>query len=334
MRAILAAPEEDTPRLVFADWLDERGEGDDAARAALIRAQCRAERLPPGNKERVKLEREAKAILKKHGSRWAEPLRKAVTVRTWEFRRGFLEHVGMSATTFAQNAKRLFEAAPTVRSACFIEASNEMGRVAKCKYLARLAAVDIHELCHCGFCPIHNDLRALFNTKFADSLTNLNVAGDRMDAEGAERLAKSAALAKLTTLDVSNNPLADEGVAALGKSEHLTQLVTLNISSCAIGPAGLEALGRFKNLPALRNLILRDSGLSAEMVWRFVTSPLFAQLTSLDLSGNVLGAAGAAALADAPRAAALETLIVKRCRVRTKRLLALLRKRFGKGLQA
>ncbi len=34
-------PEDDTPRLVLADWLEERGE---TARAQLIRLQCRAGR--------------------------------------------------------------------------------------------------------------------------------------------------------------------------------------------------------------------------------------------------------------------------------------------------
>ncbi len=37
LRAILARPADDTPRLIFADWLEERG---DSARADLIRAQC------------------------------------------------------------------------------------------------------------------------------------------------------------------------------------------------------------------------------------------------------------------------------------------------------
>jgi uncharacterized protein (TIGR02996 family) len=30
--AILAHPEEDTPRLMYADWLDEQGGGENAAR--------------------------------------------------------------------------------------------------------------------------------------------------------------------------------------------------------------------------------------------------------------------------------------------------------------
>lgn len=36
-RAVLAAPDDDLPRLVYADWLDEHGEGE---RAEFIRIQC------------------------------------------------------------------------------------------------------------------------------------------------------------------------------------------------------------------------------------------------------------------------------------------------------
>src|SRR5688572_26224460 len=35
--AIMAAPRDDTVRLVYADWLDERGKSGDAERAAFIR---------------------------------------------------------------------------------------------------------------------------------------------------------------------------------------------------------------------------------------------------------------------------------------------------------
>ncbi|WP_439627514.1 TIGR02996 domain-containing protein [Gemmata sp.] len=44
-RSILADPDNDTLRLAYADALDERGRGDDAARAELIRVQIRAEKL-------------------------------------------------------------------------------------------------------------------------------------------------------------------------------------------------------------------------------------------------------------------------------------------------
>ena len=43
MAAILAAPDDDLPRLVFADWLEENGE---AERAEFIRVQCELAKLP------------------------------------------------------------------------------------------------------------------------------------------------------------------------------------------------------------------------------------------------------------------------------------------------
>ncbi|VTT98929.1 Repeat-companion domain protein OS=Isosphaera pallida (strain ATCC 43644 / DSM 9630 / IS1B) GN=Isop_0537 PE=4 SV=1 [Gemmataceae bacterium] len=45
VEAIRRAPDDDTPRLVVADWLDERGEGE---RAELIRVQCEIARAKVG----------------------------------------------------------------------------------------------------------------------------------------------------------------------------------------------------------------------------------------------------------------------------------------------
>src|SRR5207249_899359 len=43
LRAICEHPDDDTPRLIFADFLEENGEAD---RAAFVRAQVEAARLP------------------------------------------------------------------------------------------------------------------------------------------------------------------------------------------------------------------------------------------------------------------------------------------------
>jgi uncharacterized protein (TIGR02996 family) len=40
LRAVLAEPDDDAPRLVLADWLEEYGDDADRARAAFIRVQC------------------------------------------------------------------------------------------------------------------------------------------------------------------------------------------------------------------------------------------------------------------------------------------------------
>lgn len=71
MSGILADPEEDAPRLVFADWLEDH---DEPSRAQHIRAQCRAARLAVGTPGRASLVAEAKRLEKKHLSEWLGPL--------------------------------------------------------------------------------------------------------------------------------------------------------------------------------------------------------------------------------------------------------------------
>lgn len=54
LKAIVAEPDEDTPRLIYADWLDETG--TDPARAEFIRVQCRLARGRSSTVEAVSAE--------------------------------------------------------------------------------------------------------------------------------------------------------------------------------------------------------------------------------------------------------------------------------------
>lgn len=61
LKAICAAPDDDTPRLVFADFLQERGATFDTAWAACIRTQVRLAAGPPAD-ERAALEKKVRAL--------------------------------------------------------------------------------------------------------------------------------------------------------------------------------------------------------------------------------------------------------------------------------
>src|SRR4051794_12921603 len=73
LAAICDQPEDDAPRLVYADWLEEHGQADDRARAELIRVQCAAARLPPQDEDidmaerRTRLELRADELLYQGG---------------------------------------------------------------------------------------------------------------------------------------------------------------------------------------------------------------------------------------------------------------------------
>src|SRR5205085_1311341 len=84
---IFAHPDDDMPRLIFADWLDEQGEGE---RAEFIRVQVGRARLPHWDAQQVRLRLRERQLLAKHGNKWKAELPEIQGV-TWEdFRRGFV----------------------------------------------------------------------------------------------------------------------------------------------------------------------------------------------------------------------------------------------------
>ena len=107
LQRIRAYPDDDTPRLIFADWLEEQSHRLPGAsqRARFIRVQIALARLaedaadpgvgfaPRDDREvsRKELELEEHALLNEFQEEWASPFRGLAT--GFEFRRGFVEEV-------------------------------------------------------------------------------------------------------------------------------------------------------------------------------------------------------------------------------------------------
>src|SRR5262245_9446403 len=92
LRAIVADPGDDTPRLVYADWLDEHGQPD---RAEFIRTQVELARGIAEAARRESLRRRERELLLAHEREWLGPLRAVVGRAT--FVRGFVERVTVFA---------------------------------------------------------------------------------------------------------------------------------------------------------------------------------------------------------------------------------------------
>src|SRR5215210_7494075 len=95
MREILDHPDDDAPRVVYADWLLLHGDEEAHARAELIHAQCGLETATPA--ERPALQARARAVLKQWKRKWTEGLTRAYITGRWRFRRGFLDGGTLSA---------------------------------------------------------------------------------------------------------------------------------------------------------------------------------------------------------------------------------------------
>src|SRR4051812_31182343 len=95
LQAVRAAPDEDAPRLLYADWLDERGEH---GHAEVIRLQCELARAAEDDPRHDDLTKRSAALEKAHAKAVLRPLRAALNrprrqLTHWKFRRGFLEEL-------------------------------------------------------------------------------------------------------------------------------------------------------------------------------------------------------------------------------------------------
>src|SRR3954468_10687525 len=86
LAGVCANPDDDTPRLVFADWLQENGEEE---RAEFIRVQVASEQLPLSNRARQPYFVRERELLDLHEDQWRAELSDAFYGQP--FIRGFVE---------------------------------------------------------------------------------------------------------------------------------------------------------------------------------------------------------------------------------------------------
>jgi uncharacterized protein (TIGR02996 family) len=95
LAAILAHPDEDTPRLIYADWLDEHGHPE---RAEFIRLQCAPDADAAAKMRARELEKSKRAEWLGGLTLFPDPW--AQGRRDWVFCRGFPEHLSAPISDF------------------------------------------------------------------------------------------------------------------------------------------------------------------------------------------------------------------------------------------
>ncbi len=296
LRAVCDNPDDDTPRLVFADWLQEHG---DEARAEFIRVQIEIAR--GGDNSELK-ERE-RVLLATHGERWSAPLRETGIplvafqratprcIQGIEYRRGFPYGVQFNEekAEFAERAAELFRCAPVQRIAFYYQWGYQ--ELTMCPELLRVRSLSLDRS---GFeTP---ELAVFFGSKFLKRLTHLELIADddnsHVAPDGIELLSTTRGLPALRHLDLSYNwcnwdyPDQASWVTALLKGRLVERLESLWLRSTFLGDDGVEALSRSKRVRALRHLNLSGNGIGERGLRALASSQNLKSLEILDLRYN------------------------------------------------
>src|SRR5579872_3778100 len=291
-KAVVFRLDDDTPRLAYAEWLEENGLTDQARFIRIQLMQARGEyRDEYGNPlastpaVAARFEAEANELLALHRKEWEAPIRKALGARYLEitFHRGFPRDVRVNGV------RELID--------------------------SRILESDYNTLTGLAARELGNQLPELLSHQGVGSLTMLDLGDNHIGTAGATAIANSPHLANLTALNLWDGYIGNEGAIAIVASPHLTKLTTLNLRHNGIGNAGARAIATSPNFANLTTIDLGANGIGDEGARAIARSPHLATLTELDLGGNAIagfghgiGTAGAIAIARSPHLANLTEL--------------------------
>lgn len=251
LRAVCEHPEDDAPRLRYAEALEATGDPDDALRAEFIRVKCELARADLPDERWWQLQ-ERKDALAAHCDRWADQLPKYDGIR-WnpiDFPRGFVWDIWCDdAEAFQRNATAIFASAP-IRSASF-RRLRSLDPVLAVHELSRIRRLILEDS---GLVPA--DARSLAASPHVSDLTALHLPGNRFGDAGASAIAASPYLRCLDNLDLGENGIGDEGVTALAASPVVSTLSHLGLAGNLVTNAGAMALAASPHLGLLSGLTL------------------------------------------------------------------------------
>jgi uncharacterized protein (TIGR02996 family) len=286
LAAVYARAQDDLPRLVYADWLEETGDPANVARAQFIRLQCAA-----GADASSEAAKQAKVLLKKNVRLWLGDVTRTIPGGLWTFERGFPHGVQLNPTRLfrlVEWSSAVFKPWPTVRALHAPQASNTMNLVRRAFQLTQFTELNISNMCVCGSCPIQDELVGFFETPEFAQLKLLNIAGNRVDHAVIGTLTVAIRVLPLESLDLSQNHLNVADFTALFSSSALVYLKHLRLRETQMGVRAARALVQSQNYGKLELLDLSRNRLGENGVRPLLSVPPPPALRSLDLRANEL----------------------------------------------
>lgn len=347
LAAIRENPEEDTPRLAYADCLDETGDAFFADWAAVIRLQVEAARLERYSARWLELCRAQVVIFERRKKdmtlTWGSRLGRAA------YRRGFQEaHQFYPAETFLKSADFMFAGKP-LRAVSFLglrhagaDAANAIVRhpgmeavetldltnndAAISLKLLRLIAPRMPKLRALGLGHLLTSCRAAADVLMQLALPNLAAldlsSNSLFQASGPPTLLfHSPVMSTVRWLDLSRTAPPVEAVSALAHSPVIHGLKYLNLGTPYLldsppgvngyhpfGADGAEALAAGPAVRGVEVLNLGGQRIGTHGLTALLRSPLLSTVRELNLDGNDVGDEGAELLASSPHVEALRRL--------------------------
>ena len=214
LRAVIADPDDDKPRLAYATWCDKASEEAQRLRGEFIRLQLVLPTLnygepSPGEvlddvaKMRIKQDWLTKSerhhfLLQTYGPIWAGGLKSMVD--HWEFDRGFVAGVTLSTESFLEVGPRVLDAAP-IKLVSLSEVLAMPTKLFVSPLLEKISALDLKMN---GLTDDH--MTPLAKSTYLKNLCWLDLSKNKIKFAGVETLARQPSFRQLPYVGLQGNP--------------------------------------------------------------------------------------------------------------------------------
>ena len=244
---VIANPEDDLPRMVYADWLQQRGD----PRGELITLQLAG---------KAKL---ADALLKKHKKAWAPKL------GSYVYARGFAVLYKVAVDKFPAHAAAVFAAEPIrtldLSQGNALDPTPDVRPAFTRKELARVRRLELRRL----RIPV-DVFPKVVATKALAELRELDLGYAAMSKSSVEALLQKSVFTRLEVLRLYGCRLDDRFALALAAAPFANSLRDLDIGLADITAPGMMALAALPSLNTLRIAKCKvDKGTKTVLAKRF-----------------------------------------------------------------
>lgn len=316
LRVIIEHPDEDTPRLVFADWLDEHADAFPAPGAmrqwaAFIRDDIAMSLRDEYDPQRLRWQLIEKPQREEEGwarDTWPPVPPWAVFAGEPLFRRGFPWAITVPASDAPPAVTASDVAAPVecvrfvrgglpaaeaVRASAWRDRLRAVefdyrGAVSPMDVLARLAPAALNRLAFLNNSITAAEARALISSPLFDRLGSFRSTRAAIGTAVAESLVREGARSALRELHIVGGQVQWPALRALLSSPAVAGLRALSFGGDLIASPMKYAAIADLVAPELRSLDLSDDAPRAEAIEALVMSPIIRGLRQLDLSRSSL----------------------------------------------
>jgi uncharacterized protein (TIGR02996 family) len=325
IEAIRADPEDDTPRLVYADWLEDQGRHDPAE---LLRVQLAKEwSMARMERQRALIERlqgEWPTWLAGAGVRYRRGMGAVVWESLEKAEQGVAVFSGRSCPRWVVegelcvysewNDRQRFQAlvtSPTFSVVTHLMLWSGLSSEMLCLMTRSASSVNLYATRLHEWKLSDKEVAALAETSNLSRLRRLDLARCQFTA-GLGRLLESAALGQLRELNLDGAIKKGDAAGAFRSASGLPQLRTLLLNSNDMGDGGLRVLLRAPLVARLESLSLAENAISDMGARAIAECAALKGLKRLELGQNPITDAGAQTLLGSPHLGRLRWLGLSR----------------------